>query len=53
MLNLLPIDPLIQYTALASLSFRIRLQIINDVVDFLQHQYQQATTEQHDGSDAQ
>lgn len=40
MLNLLPIDPLIQYTALASQSFRIRLQIINDVIDFLNHQNQ-------------
>ena len=42
MLNLLPIDPLIQYTALASQSYRIRLQIINDVIDFLNNQQQLA-----------
>lgn len=38
MLNLLPIDPLLQYTALASRSFRIRLQMINDTMDFLLNQ---------------
>jgi hypothetical protein len=47
MLNLLPIEQLLQYTALASRSFRIRLQMINDTIDFLlnqqQHQQQQTT----------
>ena len=38
MLNLLPIDQLLQYTALASRSFRIRLQMINDTMDFLLNQ---------------
>jgi hypothetical protein len=35
MLNLLPIHELLRYTALASQSFRIRLQMINDVIDYL------------------
>jgi hypothetical protein len=35
MLNLLPIEPDLQYNALASQSFRIRLQMINDTMDFL------------------
>jgi len=36
---------LLQYTALASQSFRIRLQMINDAIDFLlNHQQQQTTT---------
>lgn len=38
MLNLLPIEQLLQYTALASRSFRIRLQMINDTMDFLLNQ---------------
>ena len=37
MLNLLPIDTMLQYTALASQSFRIRLQMINNVIDVLLH----------------
>jgi hypothetical protein len=44
MLNLLPIESLLQYTALASQSLRIRLQMINDTIDFQldqQHQHQQ------------
>jgi len=46
MLNLLPIDQLLQYTALASHSLRVRLQMINDTMDFLlnQQQQQQQTT---------
>ncbi|CAF0857936.1 unnamed protein product [Rotaria sordida] len=48
MLNLLPIEELLQYTALASQSFRIRIQMINDAIDFLlnqqQPQQQQQTT---------
>jgi len=43
MLNLLPIEPDLQYTALISQSFRARLQIINDTIDFLLSQ-QQTTT---------
>jgi len=43
MLNLLPIEQLLQYTALASHSFRIRLQMINDTIDFLLNQQQQTT----------
>ena len=42
MLNLLPINTLLQYTALASQSFRIRLQIINDVINYLNHQQETA-----------
>jgi Lon protease-like protein len=34
-LNLLPIEPELQYTALSSQSFRIRLQMINNTMDFL------------------
>lgn len=45
MLNLLPIDELLQYTALASRSFRIRLQMISDAMDFaLNQQLQQQQT---------
>jgi hypothetical protein len=44
MLNLLPIDQLLQYTALASRSFRVRLQMINDAMDFLLNQQQQQQT---------
>jgi hypothetical protein len=40
---------LLQYTALASQSFRIRLQMINDAIDFLvNHQQQQTTTLSND-----
>jgi hypothetical protein len=35
MLNLLPIEQLLQYTALASQSYRIRLEMINNAIDFL------------------
>lgn len=38
MLDLLPIDQLLKYTALASRSFRIRLQMINDTMEFLLNQ---------------
>lgn len=38
MLNLLPIHELLRYTALASQSFRIRLQMISDVMDYLSPQ---------------
>ena len=34
MLNLLPIEQILQYTALASRSYRIRLQMINDAIEF-------------------
>jgi hypothetical protein len=44
MLNLLPIEQLLQYTALASRSYRVRLQMINDAVDFQQNQQQQQTS---------
>jgi len=40
MLNLLPIEPDLQYTALMSQSFRTRLQMINDTIDFLLSQQQ-------------
>ncbi|CAF0746358.1 unnamed protein product, partial [Didymodactylos carnosus] len=41
MLNIVPIEPLLQYAALASESLRIRLQMLNDAVTFLQQQQQQ------------
>jgi len=41
MLNLLPIEPDLQYTALMSKSFRIRLQMINDTMEFLLNQQPQ------------
>ena len=44
MLNLLPIEQLLQYTAVASQSYRIRLQIISDAIDFLLN-HRQPTTE--------
>ena len=44
MLNLLPIEPDLQYTALTSQSFRARLQIINDTMDFLLNHQQTTTT---------
>ncbi len=44
MLNLLPIEQLLQYTALASRSYRIRLQMINDAIEFSHNQQQQQTT---------
>jgi hypothetical protein len=47
MLNLLPIEQLLQLTALASRSFRIRLQMINDTIDFLLNQ-QQGTAPSND-----
>ena len=41
MLNLLPIEPDLQYSVLVSQSFRSRLQVINGTIDFLlQHQQQ-------------
>jgi TolA-binding protein len=47
MLNLLPIQPDLQYSVLVSQSFRSRLQIINDTVDFLlEHQQQQQQRQQ-------
>jgi len=39
-LNFLPIEPDLQYAALMSQSFRTRLQMINDTVDFLLSQQQ-------------
>jgi hypothetical protein len=40
MLNLLPIETELQYMILTSRSFRIRLNIINDTIDFLlNHQH--------------
>jgi hypothetical protein len=42
-MNLLPIEPDLQYTALSSQSFRIRLQMINDTMEFLLSQ--QPTTD--------
>lgn len=58
MLNLLPIEHDLQYTILTSRSFRVRLQIINDTIDFLmsrrrrhqqqrQQQEEQRQEEQH------
>ncbi|CAF1174709.1 unnamed protein product [Adineta steineri] len=41
MLNLLPIESHLQYTALSSQSFRDRLQIINNTMDFLLNQQPQ------------
>jgi len=43
MLNLLPIESHLQYSALTSQSFRTRLQMINDTIDFLLTQQQQQT----------
>ncbi|UJR28094.1 hypothetical protein I4U23_009349 [Adineta vaga] len=40
MLNLLPIESVLQYTALASRSLRIRLQMINDTINFQLNQQQ-------------
>ncbi|CAF3259069.1 unnamed protein product [Rotaria socialis] len=42
-LNILPIEPDIQYSALMSQSFRSRLQIINNTMDFLLGHQQPAT----------
>ncbi|CAF1478208.1 unnamed protein product [Rotaria magnacalcarata] len=42
-LNLLPIEPDLQYSALMSQSFRSRLQIINNTIDFLLDHQQPAT----------
>jgi len=42
-LNLLPIESHLQYSALTSQSFRTRLQMINDTIDFLLTQQQQQT----------
>lgn len=44
MLNLLPIESDLQYTALMSQSFRTRLQMINDTIDFLTNQQQRQET---------
>ena len=41
MLNLLPIESDLQYTVLTSQSFRMRLQMINDTIDFLLNNHQQ------------
>ncbi|CAF3835159.1 unnamed protein product, partial [Adineta steineri] len=46
MLNVLPIEPILQYTALASQSLRIRLQMINDTIDFQLNQQQQQQQQQ-------
>jgi hypothetical protein len=48
MLNLLPIQQLLQLTALASRSLRIRLQMINDTIDFLLNQQQQQQQQQQE-----
>ena len=53
MLNLLPIHELLQYTALASQSFRIRLQMINDVIDYLSPQQAAAAAASPATPDAQ
>lgn len=48
-LNILPIDSTLQYTALTSRSLRVRLQMINDTISFQLQQQQpppQTTTEQ-------
>ena len=50
MLNLLPIDQLLQYTALASRSYRVRLQMINDTMDFLLNQPIAAAAESEDSA---
>ncbi|CAF4772476.1 unnamed protein product, partial [Rotaria sp. Silwood1] len=50
MLNLLPIEENLQYAALISESFRTRLQIINDTIDFLLNQQQQIITSTTDES---
>jgi hypothetical protein len=42
-LNLLPIESDLQYTALTSQSFRTRLQMINNTIDFLLNQQQLPT----------
>ena len=57
MLNLLPIEQDLQYTLLTSRSIRVRLQIINDTINFLlshrrrqqqrQQQQNQRQEEQH------
>ncbi|CAF0753175.1 unnamed protein product [Didymodactylos carnosus] len=39
MLSIVPIEPLLQYIALASESLRIRLQMLNDAVTFSQQQH--------------
>jgi len=44
-LNLLPIEPDLQYAALMSQSFRTRLQMINNAIDFLLNQEQEETTD--------
>lgn len=44
MLSLLPIERLLQYIALASRSFRVRLQMINDAIDFSQTHQQSTRT---------
>ena len=44
MLDLLPIEVDLQYAALSSQSFRTRLQMINNTIDFLLNQQQQPLT---------
>ena len=52
MLNVLPIEPDLQYNVLMSQSFRVRLKIINDAIDFLlnfhRHQRQQRQQQTND-----
>ncbi|CAF3379848.1 unnamed protein product [Rotaria socialis] len=48
MINLLPIDELLQSTALASQSFRIRIQMISDAIDFLLNQQENHQQQQEE-----
>ncbi|CAF3735551.1 unnamed protein product [Rotaria socialis] len=48
MINLLPIDGLLQSTALASQSFRIRIQMISDAIDFLLNQQENHQQQQEE-----
>ena len=49
-LNVLPIEFQLQYTAFMSQSLRTRLQIITYTMDFLQNQIQPATVSTNNGS---
>ena len=53
MLNLLPIESDLQYTLLTSQSFRMRLQMINDTIDFLLNNHQQQQQQQPLQQDAE
>ncbi|CAF0875741.1 unnamed protein product [Adineta ricciae] len=49
-LDVLPIESQLQYTAFISQSLRTRLQIIKDTIDFLQNQIQPATVSSNNDS---